>query len=349
MGDTLFVGEAVSGPGAARGTWHSALRATHILGCRFTQPQNRDGARTWGPMAAAVVPSHALVNFARLMRSCDDLAADLREEQRRHRLRAYLPVLQALWRELETSAECSWVELDEYGRKVERLVELLDEEKLARGGALAGTRVNSNARLTRKQANEELSSRLTATTRIHEALRAQLMHSMEPAPVPATTSSARAFAPTPQPPVVSAAVAVAGSVCSSTLEALLARAVAEREAAEAVAAPTGGETSCGATPAGSGGHAVGGAAESRVAGGAGSGPREGGGSMGGGPPVREASAAMTAGSGSAERQPRSGRGGGEAIAAQSVEATLDVERKMQVTGCRGRPRPKQQDPLDPVG
>jgi hypothetical protein len=315
-------------------------------------------------MAAAATPSHALVNFARLMRSCDELASDLRDEPRRRRLRAYVPALQALWRQLETLSECGWDDLDEYARKVERLAELLDEGRLASGGALAGTRVNSNARLTRKQANEELTSRRTASTRVHQAIRAQLMQSSSAEPIPAQPptlpTATRAFAPTPQPPVASAAVAAAGTGVAgakgsstlagdkgdSTLDALIARAKAERGAAESegasgsvaaggtAAAAVGGSGR--AAGAGAEGPGAGGAREGGVAGGRGGGGggccggKGGSGGVGsdGGASARELGA--VAGSSRPERPLRSGGRGGEAIAAQSVEATLDAERKMQV-------------------
>jgi len=181
-------------------------------------------------------PSLALVNFGRLMRSCDGLAHDLGAEERRRRLCAYVPVLQALWRELESTSECSRDDLDEYARKVERLAELLDEEKLARGGAagaLAGTRANSNGRLTRGEANAELSSRLSATTRVQQALRAQLMQSGEPARGADGPPAPRPLATTAQPAAAPAAVgaAVGAAAGTSALDALLARAAAGKAAA----------------------------------------------------------------------------------------------------------------------
>eukprot|EP00967_Tisochrysis_lutea_P044823 scaffold54379_cov33-Tisochrysis_lutea.AAC.3 len=298
----------------------------------------------------SAIPSHALVNFSRLMRSCDALAADLREEAARLRLAAYVPVLHSLFAQLEQEGCCAWDELDEYSRKVTRLAELLDEKRLTSGGgALAVARATSNPRLTRKQANAELSGRRTAANRVREALRAQLLHNdgaecvAEPELPPITCGEGTGFSsasPLLGPPILpahTATVLASAASGASALDALLARAAIERPAAGA----DDGERQNGPAFDQNEGHTCSFSATATndaAAAGAGglcgstdSAPRN----------AHSRSAAGAAGASKSVRfQPKEGRGavrdsrgscrGGESIAAASVEATLEAERNMQV-------------------
>ena len=150
----------------------------------------------------ASASSHTKVNLARLLRSCEQLSASLsasgshgsaaRRADRR-RFETYLSVLQRMWHDLAnssglgaTTAGGSGVSealLSEYRRKIERLAELLDAEKMisGSGSALALTQAQCNGSLTREQANAELSSRLKTTTCMQQAVRSQLL---QPAAAP---------------------------------------------------------------------------------------------------------------------------------------------------------------------
>ena len=133
--------------------------------------------------------SHTHTNLVRLLSSCDRLSAGgFRARAERRRFETYLSVLQRMWHELAAESEptasstvraCapSEEQLSEYRRRIERLAELLDGQKMlsGAGSALAFTQAQCNASLTREQANAELSSRLHATSRMQAALRDQLL------------------------------------------------------------------------------------------------------------------------------------------------------------------------------
>ncbi len=116
------------------------------------------------------------VNLERLLRSCDALGGSLGNRASRRRFETYLSVLQRYWHTLD-ELHCSEAVLSEYRRKIERLAELIDDGKLqsGAGSGLALSQAHNNAGLTRAQANSELASRLTASSRVQHTARSQLM------------------------------------------------------------------------------------------------------------------------------------------------------------------------------
>ena len=136
---------------------------------------------------SSAAASHTQPNLVRLLSSCERLSASLssgRVEQStradRRRFETYLAVLQRLWHELASGGAGNTVSetlLSEYRRKIERLAELLDADRMisGSGSSLAFTQAQCNSLLSRTQANAELSSRLQTTTCMQEALRSQLL------------------------------------------------------------------------------------------------------------------------------------------------------------------------------
>ena len=120
--------------------------------------------RHGGAIAAALAALRLETNLQRLLRSCEQLseAPDDGVAQRR-RLATYLSVLDRYWHELSAvpakRQQCPPDELGEYRRRIEQLADLLDDEKLlATASSATATRTHSNSRLSREQANAELSS-----------------------------------------------------------------------------------------------------------------------------------------------------------------------------------------------
>ena len=152
-------------------------------------------------------------NLQRLLRSCEQLseAPDDGVAQRR-RLATYLSVLDRYWHELSAvpakRQQCPPDELGEYRRRIEQLADLLDDEKLlATASSATATRTHSNSRLSREQANAELSSRLRAANRVQEALRTQLLKrdtELPPTAAPSSTTGVTA-APASDSPTPAAA------------------------------------------------------------------------------------------------------------------------------------------------
>ena len=152
-------------------------------------------------------------NLQRLLRSCEQLseAPDDGVAQRR-RLATYLSVLDRYWHELSAvpakRQQCPPDELGEYRRRIEQLADLLDDEKLlATASSATATRTHSNSRLSREQANAELSSRLRAANRVQEALRTQLLKrdtELPPTAAPSSTTGVTA-APLSDSPTPAAA------------------------------------------------------------------------------------------------------------------------------------------------
>jgi hypothetical protein len=127
-------------------------------------------------------------NLERLLRACDALGAGgLASRAERRRFETYLSTLQRLWHELANApaGACAEGQLGEYRRRIERLAELLDADKLlsGAGSALALTQAVCNGHISREQANAELSSRLHATSRMQRALRDQLFGPVNPSPL----------------------------------------------------------------------------------------------------------------------------------------------------------------------
>ena len=158
-------------------------------------------------------PSHTHVNMTRLLASCDKLAAGgLYERVERRRFETYLAALQRMWHELAAQGEqrewatapsevranaASETQLSEYRRRIERLAELLDGDKMlsGAGSALALVQAQCNGSLSREQANAELMMRLHATSRMQTALRNQLLGPGPPPPAAATGAEVAACAP----------------------------------------------------------------------------------------------------------------------------------------------------------
>ena len=277
-------------------------------------------------------PQRARVNFVRLLRSCDALAEDLALEDNRRRLGAYVGLLRTLLASLERTAECSRDDVNEYTRKVAHIAELLDASRLtsASAGALARARAHNNARISRGEANAELSNRLVSATRVQQERREALMrHGVgDTDGSDSVPSEASLRPPVASSAVVSAAAAAAptgGGGCSgsqsggSVLDELVAAAAAERSAAAAAEAAADG-----------GGSSGGG----------------GGGGGGGGPSAERVEAAAA----SAESAPPDGEGrptgggvarSGEAVAAQSVDQALAVEEAAQESRARTHVRRRQ--------
>ena len=135
-------------------------------------------------------PSHTRPNLVRLLRSCERLSTTISSGAARHgdkrRFQTYLAVLQRQWHELAStsamlpSSGVGDALLAEYRRKIERLAELLDADRMlsGSGSVLAMTQACCNVSLTRAEANAELSSRLQTTTYMQEAQRSQLLQPM---------------------------------------------------------------------------------------------------------------------------------------------------------------------------
>jgi hypothetical protein len=140
---------------------------------------------------------HTHQNLFRLLRSCERLSTELHGHAERKRFEAYLVVLESLWHQLAdqqrdnhadpsgSSAIAGEGILGEYRRKIERLAELIDAEKMrtGSGSGLALTQASCNASLTREQANAELSSRLRTASREQDKLRNKLLAGQEAAGV----------------------------------------------------------------------------------------------------------------------------------------------------------------------
>ena len=101
---------------------------------------------------SSTIEGHARVNLERLLRSCDALATGgLSTRTERRRFETYLNTLQGCGTSWRARADrqprsCSEAQLGEYRRRIERLAELLDADKLlsGAGSALALTQALCN-------------------------------------------------------------------------------------------------------------------------------------------------------------------------------------------------------------
>lgn len=118
------------------------------------------------------------VNLERLLRSCEQLSGSLNSRTERRRFETYLSVLDRQWQELAATRHCSDEVLGEFRRKINRLAELLDGGKMlsTAGNGLALAQAQSNANLSRTQANVELSNRLREQERMQEELKLRLLN-----------------------------------------------------------------------------------------------------------------------------------------------------------------------------
>eukprot|EP00310_Coccolithus_braarudii_P013375 CAMPEP_0183354296 /NCGR_PEP_ID=MMETSP0164_2-20130417/37227_1 /TAXON_ID=221442 /ORGANISM="Coccolithus pelagicus ssp braarudi, Strain PLY182g" /LENGTH=272 /DNA_ID=CAMNT_0025527151 /DNA_START=138 /DNA_END=956 /DNA_ORIENTATION=- len=115
----------------------------------------------------------------RLLRCCDELATELHTRETQRKLATFVSVLERYWHEVDAAGDCIDDEMGEYWRKIEALAELISDEKLLSASSGLVSRVHSNSRLTRSEANAELSNRLNAANRVQQALREQLMVHVE--------------------------------------------------------------------------------------------------------------------------------------------------------------------------
>lgn len=117
------------------------------------------------------------VNLSRLIAACERVSvAALEEPRERRRQEAFLSHLHAQWLSLASLSHNGHPSLNEFRRKIEHLADVVEAGKMRCGG---GGQAHNQPHLSRAQANGELCRRISATSRVEEARRQELVSGRE--------------------------------------------------------------------------------------------------------------------------------------------------------------------------